>query len=209
MLMKHQKTSADESLETSHIVQEAKVETKLPGDKAMWFLILMELTVFAILFIGFAVTQRLNMAMFVEGRATLSTPIGLYCTLSLVLSSYFVALSVESVRRGNNLLAKRHLILSVAVACVYLVLKLWEYATLGELGFGLTTNSFYTLYFFITGFHFMHVLLGVGILIFMAARANKNYYSVENCHGFEAGGSYWHMIDLVWVIVFFLIYIIH
>jgi nitric oxide reductase NorE protein len=55
----------------------------------------------------------------------------------------------------------------------------------------------------------MHVLLGMIILAYMAFRANKNEYNANNSSGFEAGASYWHMVDLVWIIVFFLIYIIH
>lgn len=184
-------------------------EQKLPGDLAMWIFIVMELTVFAIFFIAFAVTQRIQNEMFIEGRATLNASIGLFCTLALIVSSYFVALAVEAVKKGNNLAASRRLILAILSATVYLVLKLSEYTALVEHGYDLSTNSFYTLYFFITGFHFMHVLLGMIILIYMAVKARKDFYVPTDCNGFEAGASYWHMVDLVWIIVFFLIYIIH
>lgn len=184
-------------------------EQKLPGDLAMWIFIVMELTVFAIFFIAFAVTQRIQSEMFVEGRATLSASIGLFCTLALIVSSYFVALAVEAVRKGNNVPASRRLILAMLSATVYLALKLSEYTTLLELGYDISTNSFYTLYFFITGFHFMHVLLGMIILAYMGLKARKEFYIPADSNGFEAGASYWHMVDLVWIIVFFLIYIIH
>lgn len=182
---------------------------KLPGDLAMWVFIVMELTVFAIFFIAFAVTQRIKSDMFIDGKATLSASIGLWCTLALIVSSYFVALGVAAVKKGHNRLASRQLVFAMLSATVYLVLKLIEYTTLAELGFDLTTNTFYTLYFFITGFHYMHVLLGMIILAYMAIQARKNIYSATDCSGFEAGASYWHMVDLVWIIVFFLIYIIH
>ena len=184
-------------------------EQKLPGDFAMWMFIAMELSVFAIFFIAFAVTQRIQSEMFTEGRATLSASTGLFCTLALIFSSYFVALAVEAVRKKRNLAASRLLIMAVLSATVYLTLKLTEYANLVELGFDLSTNSFYTLYFFITGFHFMHVLLGMIILAYMGIKARKDTYSPTDCSGFEAGASYWHMVDLVWIIVFFLVYIIH
>ncbi|MEH6443490.1 MAG: cytochrome c oxidase subunit 3 family protein [Oceanospirillaceae bacterium] len=181
----------------------------LPGDFAMWAFIAMELSVFAIFFIGFAVTQRLNVEMFNFGRASLNMSVGLFCTLSLIISSYFVALAVKSVKEANNLRAMRMLILSLLTASAYLVLKLSEYTALAQLGYGLSSNSFYTLYFFITGFHFMHVLLGMIILTYMAIKAKNKRYLADDCSGFEAGAAYWHMIDLVWVIIFFLIYIIH
>ncbi len=147
--------------------------------------------------------------MFLEGRATLNASIGLFCTLALIVSSYFVALAVEAVKQGKNFVASRRLMLALLSATVYLVLKLSEYTTLVGLGYDLSTNTFYTLYFFITGFHFMHVLLGMIILAYMRIKARKDYYIPTDSNGFEAGASYWHMVDLVWIIVFFLIYIIH
>lgn len=182
---------------------------QLPGDFAMWVFIVMELLVFAIFFIAFAFAQRFNSEMFTTGRGTLSVTVGLLCTLTLIVSSYFVALAVSAVKNGNNVKAKRNLVAALVFASFYLVLKLFEYSELGALGYGLSSNTFYTLYFFITGFHFMHVLLGMVILIYMSVKANKNSYQADNSSGFEAGASYWHMVDLVWIIVFFLIYIIH
>jgi nitric oxide reductase NorE protein len=185
------------------------IEQKLPGDLAMWIFIAMELSVFAIFFIAFAVAQRLNIDMFSVGRSSLDASVGLYCTLALIISSYFVALSVTAIKKGNNYRAKWLLLVSMFSASGYLLFKLREYSSLLDRGFELSTNTFYTLYFFITGFHFMHVLLGMIILAYMAFRANKNEYNANNSSGFEAGASYWHMVDLVWIIVFFLIYIIH
>ena len=191
------------------VVNNQAHEQKLPGDLAMWVFIVMELTVFAIFFIAFAVTQRIKSEMFSDGKATLNSTTGLFCTLTLIVSSYFVALAVKTLKRGHNWQARRQLIIAMLSTTIYLALKLIEYATLVELGYGLSTNSFYTLYFFITGFHFMHVLLGMIILAYMGIKAQKDIYSPAECSGFEAGSSYWHMVDLVWIIVFFLIYIIH
>jgi len=201
--------AVESNLLASDVVSQSLHEKKLPGDLAMWFFIMMELTVFAIFFIGFAITQRLQPEMFTDGRVALSTAVGLFCTLALIMSSYFVARSVEAVKKGKNLIAKRQLIFALLTACIYIFLKITEFSDLVEHGFGLSTNTFYTLYFFITGFHFMHVLLGMIILAYMAKRANENAYQPNDSSGYEAGASYWHMVDLVWIIVFFLIYIIH
>ncbi|GAA6171338.1 cytochrome c oxidase subunit 3 [Colwellia sp. KU-HH00111] len=193
----------------THDVSGAPINKHLPGDLAMWVFIVMELSVFAIFFIAFAVAQRFNESMFSLGRASLDGSVGLFCTLALIISSYLVALAVKAVKDGNNLQAKRLLFIALFSACFYLVLKLTEYGALIELGYGLSSNSFYTLYFLITGFHFLHVLLGMVILGYMGIKAQKNAYLPDDCAGFEAGASYWHMVDLVWIIVFFLIYIIH
>ncbi|WP_281560317.1 cytochrome c oxidase subunit 3 family protein [Thalassomonas sp. RHCl1] len=200
-------------LTTNEIAVDARLkqaeQPRLPGDLAMWFFILMELTVFAIFFIGFAVAERLNPQLFTSGRESLHVWVGLVCTLTLVISSYFVALAVVKVRENNNPAAKKLLLLALLFACVYLGVKLWEYQQLIELGYDLSTNTFYTLYFFTTAFHFMHVLLGMIILGYMAAKTGKNVYSKHNCQGFEAGATYWHMVDLVWILLFFLVYVVH
>jgi len=181
---------------------------KLPGDLAMWFFILAELTVFAILFISFAITKQLNPAMFELGQAQLHPLAGLINTISLIISSYFVALSLSAIKQGFNLKARNHLIISVFISSIYVFTKLWEYQTLSYAGFGLSTNTFFTLYFFITAFHFMHVLLGIIMLVFICLKAGKNKYNTDELSGFEACTSYWHMVDLVWIILFPLIYLL-
>lgn len=181
---------------------------KLPGDLAMWMFILMELTVFAIFFIGFTVVQKLNTELFQQGQASLHSIAGLVCTLSLITSSYFVALATIKIKQNNSQGAKYALWLSLLIASIYLLTKMWEYTRLHQAGMDLSTNTFYTLYFFITFFHFMHVLLGMVILVYMARRSGQDVYTAKNHNGFEAGACYWHMVDLVWVILFPIIYVI-
>ncbi|WP_286266859.1 cytochrome c oxidase subunit 3 family protein [Thalassotalea atypica] len=182
-------------------------DKKLPGDLAMWFFILAELTVFAIFFIAFAVTEQFNSEMFVAGKAQLHTVSGLINTIALITSSYFVALSLVAVSNGNSRKTVVLLVLGMLAAGVYMVVKLWEYSQLFSLGIDLETNTFFTLYFLITAFHFLHVVLGIVILMFIAVKVSKGGYSLS-ISGYEAGASYWHMVDLVWIILFPLIYVI-
>lgn len=186
----------------------------LPGDLAMWFFIMAELTVFAILFIAFAVTRQIHPEMFIAGQATLHPIAGVINTLALILSSYMVVLAVNAITSDHQHKARNFLVAALAFACVYLVTKSWEYQLLLEQDYGISTNTFYMLYFFITFFHFMHVLLGMVILTSIALKAHKKGYirteqGNPNISGFEAGASYWHMVDLVWIILFPLIYIVH
>ena len=143
----------------------ALTKKKLPGDLAMLFFILMELTVFALFFISFSVTQHINKALFQAGQATLHPVIGIICTLALITSSYLVALAVIQVKQNAAIAARHRLWMALAVASIYILAKSWEYRVLGQEGYGLSTNTFYTLYFFSTAFHFMHVILGMIILI--------------------------------------------
>ncbi|MGK9065668.1 cytochrome c oxidase subunit 3 [Stutzerimonas chloritidismutans] len=189
------------SLEVSH-------GRRLPGDLAMWFFILAELTVFAILILAFAVAQWLDPALFRESRAALDTSMGLALTLSLLTSGLLAALAVEQVRGGRGRRAGLLLGAALASSCIYVVLKLGEYAHLASLGLGLEHDTFFTLYWILTGFHFLHVLLGMVILGWMALRSYRGQYRLDDCAGLESGVLYWHMVDMVWVVLFPLVYVI-
>ena len=181
---------------------------RLPGDLAMWFFILAELTVFAILFIGFAVSEQLNPEIFAQGKNKLHQISGLINTLTLITSSYFVALALTKMHQGYGKQAAKLLVVAKLVASIYIGVKIWEYLSLFEQGIDIETNTFFTLYFLITFFHLMHVLLGMVILVFVALKASRNEYNASNISGFESGASYWHMVDLLWIILFPLIYVI-
>ena len=191
-----------------HSTTDVTVSKRLPGDLAMWFFILAELTVFAILFIGFAVAEQLNIDMFNEGKAQLHQISGLINTLTLITSSFFVALALTKMHQGFGKQAAQLLVIAKLIACIYIGVKVWEYLSLFEQGIDIETNTFFTLYFMITFFHLMHVLLGLVILVFVTLKAAKNEYNDSNISGFESGASYWHMVDLLWIILFPLIYII-
>ncbi len=182
-------------------------QKRLPGDLAIWIFILAELTVFAALFLVFSVSKTLNPEMFTEGQATLHPLSGLINTLSLITSSYFVAKAVLLASQGQLKKSAWWIWVGIVTASIYIFTKFWEYQSLMALGFSLRTNLFYTLYFFITFFHFMHVLMGMVILIYVANKARNGGYD-DDITGVETGASYWHMVDMVWVVLFPLIYVI-
>ncbi len=182
---------------------------RLPGDLAMWFFILAELTVFAILILAFAVTQMFNPQLFGESRAALDSSIGLALTLSLLTSGLFAALAVEQVRQARQGRAALLLLAALGTSCVYVVLKLNEYGHLAGLGLGMEHNTFFTLYWILTGFHFLHVLLGMVILAWLAERCRRRAYRPDDRGGLESGVLYWHMVDLVWVLLFPLVYVLN
>jgi len=190
-----------------HSENSSLANRKLPGDLAMWFFILAELSVFAIFFIGFAITEHLNNDLFSQGKAQLHPLAGLINTLALITSSFFVALALHIVQTHTIRKTMTCLLLGQLLAFVYLIVKLWEYNFLFEAGIGIETNTFFTLYFLITAFHFLHVILGMIILAYVMVRVAKNAYA-NDISGFEAGASYWHMVDLLWIILFPLVYII-
>ncbi|WP_447890624.1 cytochrome c oxidase subunit 3 family protein [Pseudomonas hormoni] len=180
----------------------------LPGDLAMWFFILAELSVFAILILAFAVTQAIKPQMFSESRLLLNTSTGLAMTLSLLTAGLFAALAQEQVRRSRPRHGAGFLLMALLAASVYVVLKLTEYRHLLASGLGIEHNTFFTLYWILTGFHFLHVLLGMVILGWLAERCRRGLYNAANRSGLESGVLYWHMVDLIWVVLFPLVYVL-
>jgi len=180
----------------------------LPGDLAMWFFILAELSVFAILILVFAVTQALKPQMFSESRLLLNTSTGLAMTLSLLTAGLFAALAQEQVRRSRSRRGAVFLLMALLAASVYVVLKLTEYQHLLASGLGMEHNTFFTLYWILTGFHFLHVVLGMVILGWLAERCRRGLHDASKRSGFESGVLYWHMVDLIWVMLFPLVYVL-
>ncbi|WP_417567590.1 cytochrome c oxidase subunit 3 [Marinobacter sp.] len=179
----------------------------LPGDLAVWFFISAELAVFGILFIGFGVARSLDPDTFAAGRQVLHPWTGLINTIGLITASYLAATAVHRLRHCRPGVA---LLLwsAIGASSVYTFGKLWEYADLYGNGYNLGTDTFFMFYFFLTFFHFMHVVLGQIILVILAVKVKRGDYNGDDMNGMESGASYWHMVDLVWLVLFPMLYVL-
>lgn len=180
-----------------------------PGDLAIWIFILAELSVFAIFFVAYAFTRMSNPELFNLYQATLDRGAALINTLALITSSYFVVRALAAIRVGEGERCARWLGLAILMGLVFLGVKGLEYAHHFGQGITLSTNRFYMFYLSLTFFHFMHVILGLVILLAVALKARKGDYDAQEHTGVETGASYWHMVDLVWLILFPLVYVMH
>ncbi|MBI5461209.1 MAG: cytochrome c oxidase subunit 3 family protein [Gammaproteobacteria bacterium] len=178
-----------------------------PGDLAIWFFILAELAVFGAFFATYAFTRLNHVELFNTYQQHLDTRAGLINTLALITSSYFVVRAVVAVRCGRPLQCARWLWAAIAMGGVFVVVKLFEFSVHISAGVTLSTNTFYMFYLSLTFFHFMHVLLGMVILSVVALKAGRGDYTPAEHTGVETGASYWHMVDLVWLILFPLVYV--
>mgnify|MGYP000377173819 CR=1 FL=1 len=190
-----------------HIVK-AEEPKLLPGDLAMWIFIFAELLVFGIAFIAYAITRAQNIDIFNQYQLTLNSEIGAANTLLLITASYFVVRAIHAIRLNNVKTCILWLYASLGCGTIFLLLKLLEYYDKFSHGINLSSNTFYMFYLSLTLFHFMHVILGMIILFAIVIKAQRGHYSAENYIGIETGASYWHMVDLVWIILFPLVYII-
>ena len=190
---------------TSTIENEPKI---LPGDLAIWFLIFAELLVFGVFFIVYSV-QRLNhVEMFNQFQSTLNRDIGVVNTLLLITSSYFVVLAVRAIGQGNAKGCIHWLNYTLLLGSGFLVFKSIEFYGKFSHGIGLDTNTFYFFYLSLTMFHFIHVFIGMLIIAAVIFKAKRGKYTKAEHTGVETAASYWHMVDLVWLILFPLVYII-
>ena len=186
-----------------------------PGDFAIWIIIYVELLTFSLLFLGYAFSRRADVELFNASQLVLSQTSGFINTLILITSSYFVVKAVNSIRtmsqdnyREFNKQASKWLLLALICGVSFLVIKITEFAHIFGEGINLSTNKFFMFYILLTGFHFMHVLLGSIVLYNLYRNTKKFVYIPDNHRGFETAASYWHMVDLLWVVLFPLIYII-
>ena len=192
-----------------------KKEPYPPGDFAIWIIIYVELITFALLFLGYVFSRRTDIEMFNGSQEILSQTSGFINTFILITSSYFVVKAVKSVQNMSednykefNKQASKWLMFAMICGVAFLVIKITEFSHIFGMGINLSTNKFFMFYILLTGFHFMHVLLG-SIILFNIYQKTKIFgYKPDDCRGFETGASYWHMVDLLWIVLFPLIYII-
>jgi nitric oxide reductase NorE protein len=180
----------------------------LPGDLAMWIFILAELLVFAIFFASYAFARSSNVELFNLYQETLNRDIGAANTIILITGSLFVVLAVQAIKDSNAIRCRNWLLAAVGAGGMFLVLKIIEFADKLGQGISLSTNTFYMFYLSLTFFHFMHVILGMVILSAVAWKTHRGEYSMIQHAGVETGASYWHMVDLVWIVLFPLVYVI-
>ena len=178
-----------------------------PGDLAIWIFILAELGAFAAFFGAYAFTRMNNVELFNEYQLTLDRTAALWNTFALITSSFFVVRAVASIRDDDSRGCVRWLLAALAMGALFLLIKSGEYAHHFEEGINLRTNTFYMFYLSLTFFHFMHVIMGMVILAAVALKAKRGGYSAVEHTGVETGASYWHMVDLLWLILFPLVYV--
>ena len=171
----------------------------LPGNPMMWLLIASELLVFGAAFLAFAVARVLQPEVFAQSQDMLDRLAGAINTMVLITSGLFAALAVNAGHRGRATTARLWIAAAITLGIVFLAVKWREYADKAAHGIDIDTNTFFTLYYLTTGFHALHVVFGIVILAIVGWRNTP-----ENL---ETGAAFWHMVDLIWVILFPLIYL--
>lgn len=182
-------------------------DNRLPGDLAIWFFILAEMLAFAVFFAAYAFARAHDVELFNHYQQTLDRNAGALNTVLLVTGSWFVVLAVQAAHRDDQKAISRNIALGFVCGGGFLAVKVFEYAAKFGAGISLSTNTFYMFYISLTFFHFMHVILGMVILAVLWVQSRNGAYGAHNAHGLESGAAYWHMVDLLWIILFPLVYV--
>jgi len=181
---------------------------RLPGIEGVWVFVAADLTVFGLFFVSFVRDRGRDAALFEQARQTLDADIGGVNTLILLTSSWFVALAVQAAQAGAARRIPRLLAWAAACGLAFAALKVIEYAHKLRAGTSMLTNDFYMYYFTLTGIHLLHVAAGTVILLILWSKARAGAYGSGNCAGLESGATFWHMVDLLWVVIFPLLYLL-
>jgi len=184
----------------------------------MWVFIFTEILLFGGLFLVYAVMRSKYSHEFHQAALHLNTFVGALNTVVLLISSATVAMSITAVQKGNNKLAVRFLLITLICACIFLINKYFEWGHKIRIGLYpgsdlmITLNHgsimFFSLYFFMTGLHMLYLIIGAILLTVITFRVKRLSINRDHYVLLENGGLYWHLVDLIWIFLFPLLYLI-
>jgi nitric oxide reductase NorE protein len=185
-----------------------KRKRHIPGEEGVWVFIMGDMTVFAVFFATFLYYRGQQVELFDQGARTLKQSYGVINTLLLLTSSLLVVMGVRAVRRKLSHIAPWLFAGAMCCGLGFTGMKFLEYGE--KLSHGITpaTNNFYMYYFILTGLHFFHLLLGMGVLTFLTRMARKPELTAKQFGFVEGGACFWHMVDLLWIVLFPLLYLV-
>jgi cytochrome c oxidase subunit 3 len=207
----------------------------------MWIFLITEILLFSGMFVAYTVYRVWHPEAFSVASATLDWRMGGLNTLVLLASSLTVALSIHYAQKDNKKMLVTNLLVTLGLACVFLVVKYFEYSAKFEHGIALGNlfmpennalmnlestaehplkapydslvgvpyvPQFFGIYFVMTGIHGFHVLVGMGVFAWLAVKAIRGRYNSEYYTPVELGGLYWHLVDIIWIFLFPLLYLV-
>ncbi len=203
----------------------------------MWVFLAQEVLFFAGVFMAYGAVRAFYPKTFLLAHEHLNVLAGTTNTIVLLVSSFTMALAVRAAQLGKRRQTVVNLLLTFALAAVFMIIKYFEYRHKFELClypgkfYGLpdakghisaacpaaaelleqgarAPQLFFSLYFTMTGLHGLHVLIGMGLLLWMARRASHGEFGPEYHTPVELTGLYWHLVDLVWIFLFPLLYLV-
>jgi cytochrome c oxidase subunit 3 len=191
------------------------------GKLGMWLFLATEVLLFGGLFVAYCVYHFLHPELFKEAHKFLNVKLGALNTIVLLFSSLTVVLAIHAAQKNRRNLVILNLALTLICAAAFLVVKYFEYThkfhagllpgnffSNGILSAPDQVHIFFGIYFLMTGLHGLHVLIGIIVLTWLLLRSIKGDFSSQYYLPLEIGGLYWHLVDVIWIFLFPLLYLI-
>lgn len=179
---------------------------RLPGDGSMWVFVLGDLTIFTVYFVIFMVYRSNEQLLFLQGQQHLDQTVGVINTLVLLASSWCLARSVRSAHAGQYGDALRLTVGSGVCGVLFMATKIYEWSAEIHQGLTVSSNNFFMFYYMLTGVHMLHVVMGLIILSVVYREIREP--TLRRLWLVEAGATYWHMVDVLWIVIFALVYVV-
>ncbi|MFT5118055.1 MAG: nitric oxide reductase NorE protein [Kiritimatiellia bacterium] len=186
------------------------VTTDSPGNETIWMFILGDMCVFSLFFFYYLYVRNGSLELFQESQTLLNLHYGSMNTLILLASSWFMVIAVIALRKGNFTLCRRFTGLAFLCGVFFSILKVFEYREKMQAGISFDSNDFFIFYYMLTGIHFLHLVLGLCVLAYLwyFALHVKGSPTDDQFTTFEFSAIYWHMVDLLWILIFPLLYLL-
>lgn len=186
-----------------HISEQSR---RVPGQPDMWLFVLFETLLFTGYFSVYLVSRTQDRELYLASQADLDLRIGVFNTIVLLTSSWAIARCVQASRHGSYRSAVRFAAATVFLGVVFVVVKVFEWVL--EIGMGntFTSDEFFQHYFFLTSLHCIHVLIGfivLGVVLYQLWSPVRRSQQLV-----ETGATYWHTVDLLWVLIFAMLYVV-
>lgn len=179
---------------------------------AIWIFLALDCTSFGLFFVVFMAERLGQAALFDASAQQLDARLGFLNACILITSSWLVAWAAQVGMAGRIAQAQTLLRWAIGVGAGFGVVKIWEYADKIGDGINVATNDFFIFYFALTGLHLVHYLGGMVLLGILAAGPSRTGDAQESISRYQAwlhgGGLYWHMVDLLWIFIFSLLYLV-
>ncbi|MFZ4404142.1 MAG: cytochrome c oxidase subunit 3 family protein [Pseudobdellovibrionaceae bacterium] len=194
----------------------------LSGKEGIWLFMVTEILMFGGLFVAYAIYHSLYPEMFSEGASSLDWKMGFFNTLVLIFSSFTMALGILYCQTNQRKKAALSLAATILCGAIFMVVKYFEYTHKFHLGLLPGTfldvakvgaehanlGLYFGFYYCMTGLHGLHVLIGMGLIAWMLVRTLKGEFSSDYYIPVEGVGLFWHIIDLIWIFLFPLLYLV-
>lgn len=200
--------SHEETLAPGHF-HHWEPEQAYHGSKmGMWLFLVTEIHLFGGLFCAFALFRMKYLAEFNQHASELNWRLGGTNTLVLLTSSWCMVRAVDAAQKGLNKKVCRWLDATILCGLIFFVIKGIEYSAKFEHGIRPWTHVFYGLYFTMTGIHAFHVLVGLGVMLWLRILASRERFTPTYYTPVEVVGLYWHLVDIIWIYLFPLLYLL-